>query len=79
MKLVNLLSLWKEMAIQIQWTIRTPNRHDQKRISSHHIIVKMQECRTKESLWESVREKCQVTYKSKYQNISKPTCRNPKV
>jgi len=38
----NFPNLKKEMPINIQEAYRTPNRLDQKRISSHHIIVKTQ-------------------------------------
>ena len=34
------LNLKKEMAINVQEAYRTPNRLDQKRKSSHHIIIK---------------------------------------
>jgi hypothetical protein len=36
----NFLNLKKEMSMNIQETYRTPNSSDEKRNSSHHIIIK---------------------------------------
>jgi hypothetical protein len=38
---------------------------DQKRNSSHHIILKTQNAQNKERILKTVREKCQVTYKGR--------------
>jgi hypothetical protein len=54
----NFPNLKKEMPISIQEAYRTPNRLDQKRNSSHHIIIK-------ERILKAVREKGQVTYKGR--------------
>jgi hypothetical protein len=47
------------MPINIQEAYRTPNRMDQKRNSSHHIITKMPNAQNKEKNIES--DKDQVT------------------
>jgi len=44
----NFPNLKKEMPINIQEAYRTPNRLDQKRNSSHHIIVKILNAQNKE-------------------------------
>ncbi|MRB31373.1 hypothetical protein GH891_33060, partial [Bacillus thuringiensis] len=36
---------------------------DQKRNSSHHIIIKTPNAQNKERILKAIREKCQVTYK----------------
>jgi hypothetical protein len=48
----------------MQEAYRTPNRLDQKRNSSHHIIIKTPNVLNKEIL-KAVREKGQVTYKGR--------------
>ena len=50
-------NLKKEMPINIQEGYRTPNRLDQKRNSSSHIIVKTPNSQNKERILKSVREK----------------------
>jgi hypothetical protein len=55
----------KEMPIQVQEASRTPNRHDQNRTSSQHIIAKTTSTETKEGILKGVREKNQITYKGK--------------
>jgi hypothetical protein len=57
--------LKKEMPINIQAAYRTPNRLDQKRNSSLHIIVKIQNAQNKERIFKAAREKYQVTCKGK--------------
>jgi hypothetical protein len=52
-----------EMPINIQEVYRTPNIWDQKRNSSHHIIIKTPNALNKERILKAVREKGQVTYK----------------
>jgi len=52
------------MPINIQEAYRTPNRLDQKRNSSNHIIVKTPNAQNKENI-KSSRGKGQVTYKSR--------------
>jgi hypothetical protein len=49
----------------IQEAYITPNRLDQKRNSSHHIIVKTSNAQNKEKILKAVREKGQVTYKGR--------------
>jgi hypothetical protein len=51
------------MSINIQEAYRTPNRLDQKRNSSCHIILKTPNAQNKERMLKAVREKGQITYK----------------
>jgi hypothetical protein len=51
--------------MNIQEAYRTPNRLDQKRNSSHHIIIKKPNAPKKERILKAVREKGQVTYKGR--------------
>jgi hypothetical protein len=53
----NFPNLKKEMLINIQEAYRTPNRLDQKRNSSRHIIVKRPNTQNKERTLKAVREK----------------------
>ena len=61
----NFPNLKKEMPMNIQEAYRTPNRLDQKRNSSHHIIVKTPNALNKERILKAVREKGQVPYKGR--------------
>jgi len=58
------------MPINIQEAYRTPNRLDQKRNSSCHIIVKRANAQNKERILKAVREKGQVTYKGRPKRIT---------
>ena len=53
------------MPMNIQEAYRTPNRLDQKRNSSRHIMIKTPDALNKERILKAVREKGQVTYKGK--------------
>ena len=53
------------MAIKVQEAYRTPNKWDQKRKSSHHIIIKTLNAQNKERILKAAREKCQITYKGR--------------
>jgi hypothetical protein len=53
------------MPINIQDAYRTPNRMDQKRDSSHHIIIQTSNALNKDRILKAVREKGQVTYKGR--------------
>jgi hypothetical protein len=53
------------MPIKIQEGYRTPNRLDQKRNSSCHIIVKTPNEQNKERILKAIRGKDQVTYKGR--------------
>jgi len=55
----------KEIPMGIQEAYRTPNRLDQKRNTSRHIIVKTPNAQNKERILKAVREKGQVTYKGR--------------
>ena len=61
----NFPNLKKEMPINIQEAYRTPNRMDQKRNSSRHIIIKTPSAQNKERILKAVRGKGQVTYKGR--------------
>jgi hypothetical protein len=58
-------NLKKEMAMNIQEAYRTPNRLDQKRNSSQHIIIRTTNALDKDRILKAVREKGQVTYKGR--------------
>ena len=51
--------------MNIQRTYRTPNRWDQKRNSSLHIIIKTPNTQNKERILKVVKEKGQVPYKGR--------------
>jgi hypothetical protein len=53
------------MPMNIQEAYRTPNRLDQKRDSSQHIIIKTTHELNKNRILKAVREKGQVTYKGR--------------
>ena len=65
----NFHNLKKEMPMNIQETYRTPNRLDQKRNSSRHII-RTTNALNKDRILKAVREKGQVTYKGRPIRIS---------
>jgi hypothetical protein len=54
----------KTIPIQVQEASRTPNRLDQNRTTSRHIIIKTS-TETRERILKVVREKKQITYKGK--------------
>jgi hypothetical protein len=62
---VNFPNLEKEMPINIQEAYRTPNRWDQKRNFSRHIITKTPNAQNKARILKAVREKSQLTYKGR--------------
>jgi hypothetical protein len=53
------------MPMNIQEAYRTPNRLDQKRNSSCHIMVKTPNAQNKERILKAVREKGQLTYEGR--------------
>jgi hypothetical protein len=58
--------LKKEMPKNMQEAYRTPNRLDQKRNSSCHIIIKTPNAQNEERILKTIRGKCQITtYKGK--------------
>ena len=61
----NYPNLKKEMPMNIPEADRTPNRLDQKRNSSCHIIIRTINRLNKDRRLKTVREKCQVTYKGR--------------
>jgi hypothetical protein len=58
-------NLEKDIPTQTQEASRTPNRPDQYRTSSQHIIIKTTSSETRERLLKAVRDKNQITYKGK--------------
>jgi hypothetical protein len=53
------------MPIQVQEASRTPNRLDQNRTTTRHLIIKTTSTENRERILKAVREKKQITYKSK--------------
>jgi hypothetical protein len=53
------------MPMNIQEAYRTPNRLDQKRNSSRHIIIKTPSALNRERILKAVSVKAQVTYKGR--------------
>jgi hypothetical protein len=51
------------MPIQVQEASRTPNRPDQSRATTWHIIIKTTNTETRERILKAVREKKQITCK----------------
>ena len=66
----NFPNLKREMPMNIQEAYRTPNRLDQNRTTSCHIIIKTPNVVNKERILEVVRESGQVTYKGRPIRIS---------
>ena len=52
------------MAIKVQEAYRTPNKWEQKRKSSHHLILKTLNAQNKERILKAARENVQVIYKN---------------
>ena len=61
----NFPNLKKEMPMNIQEANRTPNRLDQKRNSSQHILIRTANALNKDQILKAIREKGQVTYKGR--------------
>ena len=57
----NFPNLKKEMDIKVQEVYRTPNKWDQKRKFSHHIIIKILNAQSKERMLKAARGKGQGT------------------
>jgi hypothetical protein len=55
----------KEMPMNIQEAYRTPNKLDQKRNFSRHIIIRKTNVLNKDRILKALREKGQVTYKGR--------------
>ena len=66
----NFPNLTKEMPMNIQEASRTPNRLDQKRNSSRHIIIRTTNALNKDRILKAVREKGQVTCKGRPTRIT---------
>jgi hypothetical protein len=63
------LNLAKTMPIQVQEISRTPNRPEQNRTTPRHIIIKTS-TETRERILKAIREKKQITYKGKPNQIT---------
>jgi hypothetical protein len=61
----NFTNLNKVMPMNIQEAYRTPNRLDQKRNSSQHIIIRTTNALNKDRILKAVRGKDKVTYKGR--------------
>jgi hypothetical protein len=61
----NFANLEKSIPILMQEASRTPNRPDQNRTTTWHIIIKTTSTETRERILKAVREKKQITYKGK--------------
>ena len=61
----NITNLKKEMPMNIQEAYRNPNRLDQKRSYSHHIMIKTPNTVSKEKILKAVRVNDQVIYKGR--------------
>jgi hypothetical protein len=57
----NFSNLEKTMPVQVQEASRTPNRPDQNKTTSQHIIIKTTSTETRERILKAVREKKQIT------------------
>jgi hypothetical protein len=66
----NFPNLEKELSIQVQEASRTPNRLDQNRTSSQHIIFKTTSTEDRERILKAIREKEQIAYKGKFIKIT---------
>jgi hypothetical protein len=66
----NFPNLKKEMAIKVQ-AYRTPNKLDQKRKFSYHIIIKTLNTQNKDTILKAPREDAQVTHKGRPIRIQK--------
>jgi hypothetical protein len=64
----NFLNLKKEMPMYTQEAYRTPNSLDQKRNSSHYVIIKTANVQNKENI-KSSKKKGQVIYKGRPNKI----------
>jgi hypothetical protein len=72
----NFPNVKRGMPMDIQEAYRTPNRLDQKRNPSHHIIIKTPNVLNKEIILKTVREKGQVTYKGRPIRITPETMKS---
>ena len=59
----NFPNLVKEIDMQVQETLRAPNKMDPKRPTPRHIIIKMPKVKDKERILKAAREKKLVTYR----------------
>jgi hypothetical protein len=59
----NLSSLCNDIDTNVQEAFPTPNRHEQKRTTLSHIIIKMPKVENKERILNTAGEKCQFMYK----------------
>jgi hypothetical protein len=60
----NFPNLKKDMPMNIKESYKTPNRLDQKKNSSRHIIISTTNALNKDRILKTVKEKGQATYKA---------------
>ena len=53
----------KEIATQIQGTLRVPNRINPRQNTPRHILIKLMKIKHKEQILKAAREKQQITHK----------------
>ena len=51
----------KDRGILVQEAYRTPNKHDQKRSSPQHVVIKLTTVKHREKILKGAREKRQIT------------------
>jgi hypothetical protein len=66
----NFPNLEKAMPIQVQEASRMPNRFDQNRIITQHIIIKTTSTENREKILKAIRETKQITYNVKLIKIT---------
>uniref|UniRef100_A0A5F9DTD5 L1 transposable element RRM domain-containing protein n=1 Tax=Oryctolagus cuniculus TaxID=9986 RepID=A0A5F9DTD5_RABIT len=59
----NFPGLEKDREILVQEAHRTPNKHDQKRSSPRHVVIKLSTVKHKEKILKCAREKRQITFR----------------
>jgi hypothetical protein len=63
-------NLCNNVDTHVQRAFQTPNRHDQKRTTPLHIIIKMPNLENKERILKSSRQNHMLTYKGKHIRIT---------
>ena len=79
----NFPNLLKEIDMQVQEAQRVPNKMEEKKFTSGHIIIKMPKLKDKEKILKAAREKQLVIYKRAplrlSSNFSTETCRPERI
>jgi hypothetical protein len=74
----NFPTLCIDLNTHVQEVFQTPNRYNQKRITSHHKIFEMPKLENKARILKTAREKYQLTYKGNHIRITSDLSTNPK-